>query len=176
MRQCQKCVFEVRCRENLSSYVYVGHFCMPVKKVSFYMLPPFDAETREESLAVNMALGIFAGASSAALTTPTDVLKVRMQVEPAREILPFPPFPPNASTLRHSGNSHGLIRFTGANWSCEPPDGLGRVFRRRFPQRGRQRSLERSGTHRSAGCRCRRCVILPIINLCSWDDFGTDVL
>jgi len=41
-------------------------------------------ETREESLAVNMALGIFAGACSAALTTPTDVLKVRMQAQTGR--------------------------------------------------------------------------------------------
>jgi len=42
------------------------------------------SETREESLSVNVFLGVLAGATSAAITTPTDVLKVRMQAQTGR--------------------------------------------------------------------------------------------
>lgn len=42
------------------------------------------SESRDESLSLNVCLGVLAGATSAAITTPTDVLKVRMQAQTGR--------------------------------------------------------------------------------------------
>lgn len=41
-------------------------------------------DTRQESLSINVFCGVVAGASSAAITAPTDVLKVRMQAQTGR--------------------------------------------------------------------------------------------
>lgn len=42
------------------------------------------SDSRDESFSVNLLLGVLSGACSAALTTPTDVLKVRMQAQTGR--------------------------------------------------------------------------------------------